>query len=117
MVNEEGETYNGTELERLALSFYLDARITPNLIAYVNGFHQTRDLYGGITAFAVNAGGAYAFQGAELPKVVSGRRNFTAYDDSYYNSTAYAWTAGLNWAFSGNWSLDLGYSHTFKRID
>lgn len=116
-VNEQGETYNGTELDRQALSLYLDARITPNLYAYVNGFHQTRDLDGGITAFAVNAGGVYAFQGANLPEAASGRRNFTAYDDSYYNSTAHAWAGGLNWSFSRNWSLNLGYSHTFKRID
>lgn len=113
-VQEQGETYNGTHLERSAASLYLDARLNPDLTWYANGFFQERDLDGGITSFNVPTA---RFSGTSLPAAISGRKDLTAYDSSYYNSTAWLAATGLKWQLSDNWSLDTSYAHTLKRIN
>lgn len=118
LVNEHGEAYNGTKVDRKAASVYLDAQITPSLKAYANGLYQERDLKGGITTISVGGSGSYAYSGSTLPAAISGRKNLTAYDNtSYYNSKVWAAAAGLNWDINDTWKLDTSYSHTFKQIE
>lgn len=114
VVQERGETYNGTHLERSAASLYLDARVTPDLTWYANGFFQERDLDGGITSFNVPTA---RFSGTSLPGAISGRKDLTAYDSSYYNSTAWLAETGVKWQLSDQWNLDTSYAHTLKRIN
>ncbi|AOA59810.1 TonB-dependent receptor [Acinetobacter larvae] len=117
VVNEKGQTFNGTDLERQAISAAFDAQITPNLVWRANGLYQQRDLKGGISSYSVAGAGAYAYQGDALPKAISGAKNLTAYDQSYYDSDLWALSTGLNWQINDLWRLDASYAHTFKRIE
>ncbi|EHD19721.1 MULTISPECIES: TonB-dependent siderophore receptor [Brenneria] len=116
-VNEQGEAYNGTKVDRQAASLFLDARLTPSLTWRANGLYQERDLEGGITAISVTGSGNYAYSGTTLPAAIGGRKNLTAYDSSYYNSTVWVGASGLAWSINDSWTLDASYSHTFKRIN
>lgn len=113
-VQERGETYNGTHLERSAASLYLDAHLNDTVTVYANGFFQERDLDGGITSFNVPSA---RFSGASLPGAISGRKDLTAYDSSYYNSTAWLAETGVKWQLNDQWTLDTSYAHTYKRIN
>lgn len=116
-VNEKGEAYNGTKVDRQAVSLYMDMRITPSLVWRANGLYQERDLEGGITTLSISRAGNYAYSGNALPAEINGRKDLTAYDSSYYNSTVWVGATGLEWSINDSWTLDASYSHTFKRID
>lgn len=117
LVNEHGTTYNGAKLDRQAGALALDARLNSSLTWRFNTLFQERDLKGGVAAISAPGTGAYAYSGTTLPAPISGRSNLTGYDSSYYDSSVYAASTGLNWAFADNWTLDFSYSYTFKRID
>lgn len=116
-VNEKGEAYNGTDIDRKAVSLYLDAKLTPSLYWYAKGLYQQRNLEGGITSISIANAGSNAFSGTQLPKAISGRKDLTAYNSSYYNSLAWAASTGLTWQINDHWKLDSSYSHTLKRIN
>ncbi|WP_437879565.1 TonB-dependent siderophore receptor [Pseudomonas sp. LRF_L74] len=116
-VQERGESYNGTHVERHVESLYLDARINPALTWRGNVLFQERNLEGGITAISVADAGARAYSGTKLPDAISGRKDLTGYDSSYYNSRAWAASTGLEWSLNDTWTLDASYSHTYKRIN
>ena len=113
-VSEKGTAYNGTHVQRSAASIYLDAKINPDVTWYANGFFQERDLKGGGTQWNVPSA---SFVGSSLPSAISGRKDLTAYDSSYYNSTAWMAATGVKWQINDNWSLDTSYAHTYKRIN
>lgn len=116
-VQERGRAYNGTQVERHVESLYLDARINPSLTWRGNVLFQERNLEGGITAINVADAGPRAYVGDKLPNAISGRKDLTGYDSSYYNSTAWVAATGFEWVLNDAWILDAGYSHTFKRIN
>lgn len=118
VINEEGETYNGTDIERQAVSLGLDAEITPNVKLRANGLYQERKLDGGINSIIVTRTGANAYVGNELPSPISGRKDLTAYDGlPYYDSKVWAASTGISWDLNENWNVDASYSHTYKQID
>lgn len=116
-VQERGEAYNGTQVERHAESLYLEARINPALTWHANVLFQERNLEGGITTISVASAGVRAYSGDRLPSAISGRKDLTGYDSSYYNSTVWAASTGLEWALNDAWTLDAEFSHTYKRIN
>ncbi|OEY92758.1 TonB-dependent siderophore receptor, partial [Acinetobacter qingfengensis] len=117
LVNEQGRAFNGTKVDRQAASLYLTAQLSPKLDIYANGFYQKRNLNGGISTISIANSGNYAYSGTTLPKAISGRKDLTAYDSSYYDSIAWGAATGLNWQFNDQWSLHGSYSHTLKQID
>ncbi|MFT4021356.1 MAG: TonB-dependent siderophore receptor [Acinetobacter sp.] len=118
LVNEKGEAYNGTKVDRQAASLYLDAQLTPSLYGYVNGMYQERDLTGNQASLAIASSGSYAFSGASLPTAISGRKNLSQYPGvDYYNSKVWTTAAGLIWTINDHWTLSNSYSHTVKRIE
>jgi iron complex outermembrane receptor protein len=116
-LQERGEAYNGTRVARHAESLYLDARLSPSVTWQAHVLFQERNLDGGITAINVASAGARAYSGSRLPSAISGRKDLTGYDASYYNSTVWAASTGLRWVLNRAWTLDAEVAHTFKRIN
>lgn len=118
VVNEQGNAFNGTQVNRKAASLYLDAQVTSHLTVYLNSLYQTRDLKGGTTNIAINGSGTYSYTGFTLPTAISGKKNLTAYDeDTYYDSKVWTGATGLNWSINDNWNFDASYSRTYKQIE
>lgn len=113
LAREEGGTYNGAELERQAASLALDARLTRDLNWSASFLYQERDIDGAVPTVSLQN---YPVR-TGLPAPVDGRKDFGAYESSYYNSTLWMGATALDWRLSRDWKANLTYGHTVKRID
>jgi len=113
LVHEAGGTYNGAELKRDAASLALDARLTDDLTWTASLLYQERDLQGGVPTVSLQV---YPGAGG-LPAPVDGSTDYGAYASSYYDSTMWLATTGLDWRIARDWKANVTYGHTFKRID
>lgn len=113
LAREEGGTYNGAALERQAASLAVDARLTSDLTWSANFLYQERDIDGAVPTVSLQNYPART----GLPAPVDGRKDFGAYDSSYYNSTLWMGATALDWRISRAWQASLSYGHTVKRID
>jgi iron complex outermembrane receptor protein len=113
LVHEEGRTYNGVGLKRNAASLALDAHVTDAITWNASLLYQERDLKGGAPTVSLQALPA----ASRLPSPVDGRTDYGAYDSTYYDSTMWMATTGVDWQLARDWKLNLTYGHTFKRID
>jgi iron complex outermembrane receptor protein len=113
LVHEEGGTYNGVQLKRDAAALALDARLTKDITWSANLLYQERDLDGGAPTVNLQV---YPTT-SKLPSPVDGRTNYGAYDSTYYDSTMWLGTTGVDWQFAPDWKANVTYGHTYKRID
>ncbi|QJE02488.1 TonB-dependent siderophore receptor [Massilia forsythiae] len=113
LVHEQGDTYNGVRLKRDAASLALDARITRDLTWNASLLYQERDLDGGAPTVSLQVYPA----AARLPAPVDGRINYGAYATSYYDSTMWMATSGVDWQINRDWKANVTYGHSYKRID
>jgi iron complex outermembrane receptor protein len=101
---EKGETYNGGEVDRKAVSLSLDARLSDALTWTADVIHQSRDLSGEAPAFY--------FSGiTRLPRAISGDTDRSV-DGSYYNIDQNLLSTGLAWQINDHWSANLSYGVT-----
>ncbi|MCO8170955.1 TonB-dependent receptor [Pseudomonas sp. 21LCFQ02] len=105
-VHEEGETYSHSNVHRDAFSLSLDADLAPNLAWTADLLYQDRLVNGGVQNFRLNN-----YSGTSLPNAISGRKDLSAYDDTFFQSRIWLATSGLRWSFTPDWSLAVDYSH------
>lgn len=113
LVHEEGGTYNGIRLKRDAASLALDARVTQDVTWNASFLYQERDLDGGVPTIQLTALPATS----RIPSPVDGHTNYGAYAASYYDSTMWLGTTGVDWRIAPDWKANVTYGHTYKRID
>jgi iron complex outermembrane receptor protein len=113
LAHEEGRTYNGVGLKRDAASLAFDARVSDDISWNTSLLYQDRDLKGGAPTVSLQALPATS----RLPSPVDGRTDYGAYDSTYYDSTMWMATTGVDWQIARDWKANLTYGHTFKRID
>ncbi|MEE8874732.1 TonB-dependent receptor [Pseudomonas helleri] len=111
-VHEEGETYSHSNVHRDSASLSLDARITPDLTWTADTLYQERRINGGIQDFDLSS-----YTGDKLPKPISGRTDFSAFDDTFFQSRIWLAATGLHWNVTPDWSASVDYSHfSDKRV-
>ncbi|SEL49249.1 iron complex outermembrane recepter protein [Pseudoxanthomonas sp. GM95] len=101
---EKGETYNGGEVDRKAVSLSLDARLSDAMTWTADLIHQSRDLSDEAPAFY--------FSGiTQLPRAISGKADLSV-DGSYYNIDQNLLSTGLAWKINDDWTANLSYGVT-----
>jgi len=105
-VHEEGETYGHSHVNRDAFSLSLDARINPELTWTGDLLYQDRLVNGGVQNYHLDT-----YTAAHLPDAISGRKDLSAYDDTFFRSRMWLATSGVRWQFAPDWAVSLDYSH------
>ncbi|WDS37970.1 TonB-dependent receptor [Pseudoxanthomonas sp.] len=101
---EKGETYNGGEVDRQAVSLSLDARLSDALTWTADVIHQSRDLSDEAPAFYFNGA-------TKVPRAISGDANRSV-PGSYYNVDMNLLSTGLAWRINDNWTANFSYGVT-----
>lgn len=114
LVNEQGDTYSGGNLDRHAASLALDARITDALTWSTDLLYQRSHIDSPDPTYIVSTG---AYASRQLPKAIDGSQSLAS--PSTYNTTEF-WVAstGVRWQFAPDWSVkfDVGRTHTDYRL-
>ncbi|HBK47726.1 MAG TPA: TonB-dependent siderophore receptor [Xanthomonadaceae bacterium] len=98
---ENGQTYNGGDVDRKVASAALDARLSQTLTWTADLIYQNRALD--------NEAPQYYFQGlASVPRPIGGDAD-NAVEGSYYDIRSRLLSTGLEWRFAEGWKASLDY--------
>jgi len=105
---ENGEEYNGAEIQRGIASLAVDYEITPNLVWRTNATYEATKLEGEPFHLYWN------YAGTRLPSVPDDYDNLRV-GNSFYGYETLTATTKLEWQINANWSADLVQGYTRKR--
>ncbi|MCD9032981.1 TonB-dependent receptor [Luteimonas sp. Y-2-2-4F] len=113
LAHEDGELYNGGELERTAASASFDARLTDRLTWTADAIYQDRTTRDTVQGFST----AY-YTGDALPPLFDPERRLQASDGAILESRYRLLGTGLRWDLAPDWkaSFDVGHSENTRRF-
>lgn len=106
LLREQGDTYNGTHVERTLASLALDARLSERLTWTADLLYQDRVLENEPPVVSF-----YYYSDNELPAHVDPRRDRSIHD-TFFNTEMQSVMTGLQWQIDDRWNarMDVSYS-------
>jgi iron complex outermembrane receptor protein len=109
LVNEQGDTYANSELDRKAATANFEVPITDNLKWVTDLLYQKTDISRPEPLFALDTA---VYRNKNLPHPIDSTRTLGS-DDAYSNTEFASGTTGLEWKISDGWDLNINYGKTY----
>jgi iron complex outermembrane receptor protein len=109
LINEQGETYSGGEVDRKAVSAALEYHFGEKVRWTADFLYQDSQVDRPEPLFVIEP---TTYQADRLPAPVNSRRTLAsaqAFSDTEFGSA----TTGVEWEISDNWQLNVNYGRTF----
>ncbi|MEJ0085670.1 MAG: TonB-dependent siderophore receptor [Pseudomonadota bacterium] len=109
LVNEQGETYSGSDVDRKAATANFEVRITENLKWVTDLLYQDSKIDRPDPLFVLDT---TVYRNDRLPKPVDSTRTLAS-DDVFSDTEFASGTTGLEWRISDGWDLNVNYGKTY----
>jgi iron complex outermembrane receptor protein len=111
LVNEQGETYADSDVNRQAVTANFEVPITDNLKWITDLLYQDSDIKRPEPLFSLIATGANPYHADRLPEPIDSTRRLAS-EQVFDNSKFISGTTGLVWGISDGWDLSVNYGKT-----